>query len=140
MSAIAEDQVTEAAYMEKLKALCESLLDDTEMKKIFGAIDAFMGDETAKELFSEMQEGYEELNMKQQSGLQLTAGEVESYNKKRDAMLANPVAKKFLESREQMEEVQSTVNTWVGMTFELGRIPTQHDIEHAGCGDCGCDH
>ncbi len=140
MSAIAEDEITESAYMEKLKALCQTILDDEELKKVFGAIDTFMTNEEAKDLFTEMQESFEELNMKQQAGLQLTAGEVEAYNKKRDAMLGNPIAKTFLEAREQMENVQSTIHTWVGMTFELGRMPTQHDIEHAGCGDCGCEH
>ncbi|MEM0898275.1 MAG: YlbF family regulator, partial [Verrucomicrobiota bacterium] len=113
MSAVAEEPATESAYLEKLRALCQSLLDDEDLKKIFGAIDSFMGNEEAKDLFSEMQENFEELNTKQQAGLQLTAGEVEEYNKKRDAMLANPVAKEFLEARESMEGVQATVNTWV---------------------------
>ena len=58
-------------------------------------------------------------------------------------MLENPVGKAFIEAQQKMNEVQSTINNWVGMTFELGRMPTDEDFDThgGGCGEgCGCAH
>ena len=78
--------------------------------------------------------------MKQSAGLELTAGEVDDYNKVRDEVFENPVAKAFVDAQEEMHSVQATVNGWLSMTFELGRMPTDEDFDsHSSCGTgCGC--
>lgn len=131
---------TASSYKEKAKELCRALVEDPELKPLFGAIDRFMEDEAAKELFTEMQSKAEGLQMKQQAGLELTAGEVEEYNKARDKMLDCEVAKGFVEAQEAIHGVHETIGSWVSLSFELGRMPTEEEFEgHCGS-NCGCGH
>ena len=72
---IGETTSNDADYKTKVKELCQAILDDPTLKEVFDGIDKFMEDDEAKELFSKMQSTGESLQMKQQSGLELTAGE-----------------------------------------------------------------
>ncbi len=129
------------SYLEKAKELCQAILDDTKLRLIFTGVDAFMEDDVAKAAYSSMQAKAEELHTKQNAGLELTAGEVDAYNKLREKVLSNPVARAFVDAQEEMHSVQATVNGWMSMTFELGRMPTDDDFDQHGssCGSgCGC--
>ncbi len=135
---IGETPTGTANYKDSAKDLCRAILDDPELKGVFSDIDAFMDDDDAKELFTAMQSKAETLQTKQGAGLELTAGEVEDYNKARDAMLANGKAKAFVEAQERIGSVHQTIGSWVSMVFELGRMPTDEEFEgHCGPG-CGC--
>ena len=123
-------------YEAKTKELCEAILEDPKLKSAFEDIEIFLEDDTAKDAFSAMQQKGEELQAKQQAGIELTAGEVEEFNKLREAVQSNKEANAFLSAQEAMHGVQTTVNTWVGMTMELGRMPTEEDFKSSGesCG------
>ena len=97
-----------------------------------------MEDDEAKGLFSEMQTKGESLQMKQQSGVELTAGEVEEYNKIREKMLENDTANAFVQAQESIQSVHQTLGNWVSLVFENGRMPTDEEFAgHCGPG-CGC--
>ena len=130
---IGESSSTEADYKAKAKELCQSLLDDPSLKEVFGSIDRFMDNDEAKELFSEMQTKGESLQMKQQSGVELTAGEVEEYFKIRDKMLENEVANGFVKAQESIQSIHQTLGSWISLVFENGRMPTDEEFE----GHCG---
>lgn len=130
---IGESSSTEANYKAKAKELCQSLLEDPNLKEVFESIDKFMEDDESKELFSEMQTKGESLQMKQQSGLELTAGEVEEYNKIRDKMLKNETANSFVKAQESIQSIHQTLGSWVSLVFENGRMPTEEEFE----GHCG---
>ena len=115
---IGESSSTEANYKAKAKELCQSLLEDPNLKEVFESIDKFMEDDESKELFSEMQTKGESLQMKQQSGLELTAGEVEEYNKIRDKMLENETANAFVKAQESIQSIHQTLGSWVSLVFE----------------------
>jgi cell fate (sporulation/competence/biofilm development) regulator YlbF (YheA/YmcA/DUF963 family) len=125
-----------ATYEDKTKELCEALLEDPKLKSAFADIEKFLEDDVAKEAFAAMQEKGQDLQAKQQAGIELTAGEVEEFNKMRDAVEANQTASGFLSAQEEMHQVQTSVNTWIGMTMELGRVPTEADFKESGesCG------
>jgi cell fate (sporulation/competence/biofilm development) regulator YlbF (YheA/YmcA/DUF963 family) len=125
-----------ATYEDKTKDLCEAILDDPKLKAAFADIEAFLENDIAKDAFSSMQQAGEQLQAKQQSGIELTAGEVEEFNKLREAVETNKVARAFLDAQEELHKVQTSVNTWVGMTMELGRVPTEADFKESGesCG------
>ena len=125
-----------ATYEEKTKELCGALLEDPKLKAAFSDIEAFLSNDIAKEAFSSMQEKGQELQGKQQAGIELTAGEVEEFNKLREGVEGNKEASDFLAAQELMHEVQTSVNTWIGMTMELGRVPTEEDFKASGesCG------
>ena len=132
---IGESSATKADYKAKAKELCQSLLEDPSFKEVFGAIDSFMENDEAKELFSEMQTKGESLQMKQQSGVELTAGEVEEYNKIRDKMLKNEIADAFVKAQESIQSVHQTLGSWVSLVFENGRMPTDEEFaSHCGPG------
>ena len=133
---IGESSSTEANYKAKAKELCQSLLEDPNLKEVFESIDKFMEDDESKELFSEMQTKGESLQMKQQSGLELTAGEVEEYNKIRDKMLENETANSFVKAQESIQSIHQTLGSWVSLVFENGRMPTEEEFEgHCGPGE-----
>lgn len=135
---IGETPAGTANYKESAKELCQAMLDDPELKDVFAAVDAFMSNDEAKELFSGLQTMGEALQNKQQGGLELTAGEVEEYNKARDAMLDNPVAKAFVDGQDKIQSVHQTIGSWVSLVFELGRMPNEEELA-GSCGPgCGC--
>ena len=125
-----------ATYEEKTKDLCEAILEDPKLKAAFSSIDAFQADRDAQELFNAVAQKEQELGSKQQAGIELTAGEVEEYKKLVGAVEGNSVANAFLEAQQLMHEIQKSVNTWVGMTMELGRVPTEEDFKQSGA-SCG---
>ncbi|MDE0569428.1 MAG: YlbF family regulator [Verrucomicrobiales bacterium] len=132
---IGESSATKADYKAKAKELCQSLLEDPRLKEVFGSIDSFMENDEAKELFSEMQTKGESLQMKQQSGVELMAGEVEEYNKIRDKMLKNEIADAFVKAQESIQSIHQTLGSWVSLVFENGRMPTDEEFEsHCGPG------
>ncbi|MGI9239187.1 MAG: YlbF family regulator [Verrucomicrobiales bacterium] len=125
-----------ATYEEKTRDLCEAILEDPKLKAAFADIESFLSNDVAKEAFSSMQQKGEELQAKQQTGIELTAGEVEEFNKLREGVESNKEASAFLAAQEEMHKVQTSVNTWIGMTMELGRVPTEADFKESGesCG------
>ena len=72
---IGETPSTGNDYKETAKDLCRALLEDEKLKGVFASIDAFMENDVSKELFSQMQTKGEELQTKQQAGIELTAGD-----------------------------------------------------------------
>lgn len=125
-----------ATYEDKTRDLCEAILQDPKLKVAFADIERFLEDEVAKTAFSAMQAKGEELQAKQQAGIELSAGEVEAFNKLRGAVESNRVARAFLSAQDDLHQVQTSVNTWIGMTMELGRVPTEADFKESGesCG------
>ena len=130
---IGETPSTGNDYKETAKDLCRALLEDEKLKGVFTSIDAFMENDVSKELFSQMQTKGEELQTKQQAGIELTAGEVVEYNKLREKMLDDPAAKAFVEAQESIQSVHQTIGSWVSLVFENGRMPTEEEFE----GHCG---
>ena len=135
---IGENTSNDADYKTKVKELCQTIIDDPALKEVFEGIDKFMENDEAKELFTKMQSTGESLQMKQQSGLELTAGEVEEYNKAREEMMNNPVASAFVGAQETIQGIHQTVGKAISLVFENGRVPTDEEFESHCCGSGGC--
>ena len=72
-------------------------------------------------------------------GVPLSAEEITEFEKDRDALVKNPVARDFLDAQQAMQKVQESVGQYVAKTFELGRIPSDEDFSSGSCGSgCGC--
>jgi cell fate (sporulation/competence/biofilm development) regulator YlbF (YheA/YmcA/DUF963 family) len=127
------------AVIEKTRELCETILDQPEFKSVRRDVDAFMSNDAAKSQYEQLAEKGEYLHHKQHQGVPLGQEEIAEYEKLRTAFLANPVAKSFLDAQEKMQEVQQTVGKFVSKTLELGRVPTEEDLDGGSCGSgCGC--
>lgn len=130
----------ETAIIQKTRELCETIVAQPEFQAIRKQIDQFMADDEAKTQYQTVMEKGEMLQQKQQMGLPLNDEEIKDFEKHRDTLVNNPVARGFLDAQQTMSKVQQSVGQYVAKTFELGRAPTEEDI--SGCcsdhGGCGC--
>jgi cell fate (sporulation/competence/biofilm development) regulator YlbF (YheA/YmcA/DUF963 family) len=130
---------TQENVQQKTRELCQAIVEQPEFQQMRKQIDAFMVDDAAKSLYQNVMEKGEMLQYKQQTGSPLSADEITAFEKDRDALVNNPVARGFLDAQEQMHKVQTSVGQYVSKTFELGRLPTEDDLTGGSCGSgCGC--
>jgi cell fate (sporulation/competence/biofilm development) regulator YlbF (YheA/YmcA/DUF963 family) len=132
-------QVEENVVTQKTRELCQSIAEQPEFQSIRQRIDAFMADDTAKSQYQIVVEKGEMLEHKQQMGVQMTPEEISDFEKNREALINNPVARDFMDAQQAMRKVQESVGQYVAKTFELGRIPEESDFSSSSCGSgCGC--
>jgi cell fate (sporulation/competence/biofilm development) regulator YlbF (YheA/YmcA/DUF963 family) len=123
----------------KLQELCETIISQPEFENIRQRVDSFMADDASKALYQKVVEQGDALHQKQQSGEKIDESTVSTFEKDREALFGNPVAKGFLEAQEEIHNITQTVNKTVAKTFELGRFPTDADTSEESCGTgCGC--
>src|SRR5262245_58928790 len=132
-------QTADSAILEKTRELCQAIVAQPEFQSIRSRIDAVMADESAKIQYQNVMEKGEMLQHKQQMGVALSAEEISEFEKNRDALVSNPIARDFLDAQQAMHKVQESVGQYVAKTFELGRAPTDEDFGSCGHG-CGCHH
>src|SRR5215475_5118351 len=136
-----QTMIEESQVLQKTKELCQAILDEPNMRSIRQRIDAFMGDEKARGQYDGVLNKGQALQQKQQMSHQLSGEEIDAFEREREALLNNPVARGFLDAQEELHQVQETIHTYVNKTLELGRIPTAEDLSGGGCGSgCGCHH
>ena len=131
----------ESVVVQKTKELCQAILDQPNMNSIRQRVDAFMGDEKTRAQYDGLMVKGQALQQKQQMSMPLTGDEVTAFETEREALLNNPVARGFLDAQEELHQVQESIHQYVNKTLELGRMPTDEDINGGGCGHgCGCHH
>ena len=145
MSIIADD----SSVMVKTRELCETILSDSEFTSMKDKMENFYGNEEACLQFQSLQELGDGLNQKQQAGVQLGEAEIKEFDDRKSELFKNAVVTEFLQAQQELQVLQQSVSQYVGMTLELGRIPTEEDFAAAaqsggGCcgggggGGCGC--
>ena len=132
----------ETPVMQKTRELCQTILEQPNMQSIRLRIDTFMADDNARSQYDGVMEKGQALQQKQQLSVPLSGEEIADFEKQRDALLQNTVARNFLDAQEELHEVQHSVQQYVNKTLELGRLPTEEDLNGGGCGNggCGCGH
>ena len=138
MSAIAQDPVV----LQKTQDLCQTILNQPTMLVMRRQIDAFMGDESARSQYEMVMHKGRTLHEKQHQSQPLSNEEIADFEKSRDALLANTVARGFIDAQEELHGLRDTIHDYVAKSIELGRLPKAEDFEKSGCcggGSCG-DH
>src|SRR5436309_6977468 len=131
----------ETPVVQKTKELCQAILDQPKMQAIRQRIDAFMGDEKSRTQYDNLVAKGQALQQKEQSSMPLSREEINDFEKQREAVFNNPVARNFLDAQEELHNVQETIHQYVNKTLELGRMPTDEDLGGGSCGHgCGCHH
>jgi cell fate (sporulation/competence/biofilm development) regulator YlbF (YheA/YmcA/DUF963 family) len=126
---------------QKTRELCQAIVEQPEFQEMRRQVEVFLGDDKAKTQYQSVMEKGELLQHKQNMGAPMSNDEITEFEKERDALVNNPVARGFLDARQQMQKVQESVGQYVAMTFELGRLPTEEDLGGGSCGSgCGCHH
>jgi cell fate (sporulation/competence/biofilm development) regulator YlbF (YheA/YmcA/DUF963 family) len=144
MSIIAED----SAIIAKTRELCACIATDPMFAGFQDSVERFLNDDAARLQYQSVHERGEELHQKQHSGIHLGSAEIREFEAAREALFENEIARDFLVAREQLEKLQKEIGRYVGMTLELGRVPTSDELAEAdggGCcggggGGCGCSH
>lgn len=133
---------TEAnAVMDKTKELCQTILDDPTVGNIRRRIDTFMADDHARKQYETVMTKGQALQEKQQSSLPLSGEEISDFEKQREVLLGNPVARGFLDAQQELHEMQHSIQEHISKTLELGRLPGPEDFAGGSCGHgCGCHH
>jgi cell fate (sporulation/competence/biofilm development) regulator YlbF (YheA/YmcA/DUF963 family) len=134
-------QIGENAILEKTKALCQAIVDQPEISSIRRRVDAFLSDASARGQYETLMTKGQALQEKQTQGRQLERAEIADFEKHREVLLNNPIARGFLDAQEELHEIQHSIQKYVTKTLELGRVPKAEDMEDHSCGDgCGCHH
>jgi len=136
MPAITQNEV----ILEKTRDLCQAILDEPAVKDIRLRIDQFMINDEAKAQYEKVAAQGQSLQQKQQQSLPLSEEEISAFEADRDQLMNNPVAHGFLQAQEDLHHLQKSIQQFVGKTLELGRMPTEDDLQ-GSCGHgCGCQH
>jgi len=126
---------------EKTRELCQTIVEQPEMASIRRRIDTFLADAAARGQYETVMSKGNALHEKQHNGQTLDGVEIADFEKHRDALLTNPAARGFLDAQEELHQLQHSIQKQVTKTFELGRVPTEADLEEGSCGHgCGCHH
>lgn len=130
--------------MESAMALCAEIANDPRVNELQGVVEKFLSDDSAKLQYQSVHERGEALHQKQHAGIELSAVEIREFEGARDALFDNRVAVDFMNAQRELEGIQREIGKLVSMTLELGRVPSDEDLEEAdagGCcggGGCGC--
>ncbi len=136
-----ETMTQESTILLKTKELCRTILDEPGMQSARAQIDNFMADEKSRAQYEGLMAKGQALQQKQQRSQTLSGEDITAFEKDREALMNNPVARDFLEAQEKLHNVHHSINDYVVKTLELGRVPTEADFDSNGCGDgCGCGH
>lgn len=129
---------------EKARELCQTIVAQPQWTSIRTRIDAFLSDDATRGQFDAVNDKGRSLHEKQHTGQPLNGQEIADFEKQRDALLKNPVARGFLEAQDELHEIQHSVQKYISKTLQLGRVPTESDLkeDEGGCGNggCGCNH
>lgn len=145
MSLIADD----STLMATTKSLCETLVSQDEFKTLHGNVEAFLSNDEARLQYQNVHDMGDALNNKQRSGVELSDAEINEFEQAREQLLQNSTVTNFMDAQRELQMVQKAIGQYVGMTLELGRVPTEEDMAAAanqggGCcgggggGGCGC--
>lgn len=131
----------ETPVLQKTKELCQFILEQPDLKSARKRIDSFMADDKARAQYEGVMSKSQTLQQKQQRSQPLTGEEISAFEKDRDALLKNPVARGFLDAQEELHHIHESVVQYVTKTLELGRVPGEEDFDSGGCGGgCSCGH
>lgn len=129
---------------DKARELCETIVAQPQWMSIRNRIDAFLSNDAARGQFDDVNTKGRSLHERQHNGQPLNGQEIADFERQRDALLQNPVARGFLEAQDELHEIQHSVQKYLSKTLQLGRVPTEADLkdEEGSCGhgNCGCEH
>ncbi len=126
----------DSAVMSKARELCSTIAEDADYQQLLAKVESFLNNDEARLAYQSVHESGQALNQKQQAGLELADSEIAQFESARESLMANPIASEFLGAQKDLESLQTTVGRLVGMTLELGRVPTSEDIAQTQGGGC----
>ena len=140
-------QTGDSTVVQKLRDLCQAILDQPGYAKMKESILQFLGNEQARGQYQRLCDLQDMLHEKSHMGEEVTEKEIAEFERLEQEFMANPLAQDFIRAQQQMQKTEQQISQYVRKTFELGRVPSEEDIsadEGGGCcgggggGGCGC--
>ncbi len=122
---------------EKIRELCEALLQDDGVQGARDRVERFLQNPDATRTYAKLASLSESLQQKQMQGEEITEEEGQGFEALREEVLSNPAVQEFAEARGTLEEIQNTIMAYVSRTFETGRVPAEKELSNRGGGSCG---
>ena len=126
---------------EKIRELCEALLQDEGVQSARDRIEKFLQNPDATRSYAKLANLNDSLHQKQMQGEEITESEGREFEALRDEVMRDPAVQDFADARGTLQEIENVIMTYVGKTFESGRVPSESDLVSRGgsCGSgCGC--
>jgi len=134
-------QIEENSVTQKTRELCQAIVDLPKLRAARQQIDAFLSNETARGQYEVVMSKGQALQEKQARSQPLESAEIADFEKHRDDLMQNSIARGFLDAQEELHEMQHFIQKSISKTIELGRVPTEADFDAGSCGHgCGCHH
>lgn len=124
------------SIMSKTKELCAQIAGDSQFLKLQADVERFLADDVTKLQYQMIHEKGEELHNKQRAGVELGAAEIKAFETSRDALIDNKIAADFMDAQRTLESIQKQIGKYISLTLELGRVPTDDEIDEAQNGGC----
>ncbi len=125
-------------------ALAEEFAKSQAVVSARARIGLFYQDAGATQLFRKVSEYGGQLHEKRAAGMPPGEKELAEFDRLRRELVDNPRCKGFLEAREQLDLMLSTVNQFLCLAIDKGRAPTEDEVAQAmsrQVSSCGCgDH
>ncbi len=140
---VEDDRMQKADLGDKIRELCEALLQDDNVVAARERVAGFMNDPAATAGYGKLADMSETLQRKEMAGEPITEEEGKAFEDLRRATLSEPPVQSFMEARGMLQEIESFIMAYVSRTLELGRIPKENELvaqqSGGGCGEgCGC--
>ena len=119
----------------KLMELCEVIAGQEDFKEMCSHIEGFMADEKAKFEYQMLNEMGGMLQQKQAMGAEISDEEAAKFDSLRDSFTTNQTAMSFMKTQERLQCMQDHILRFVQRTFEVGRVPTEEEMEEGMCCD-----
>lgn len=82
----------------------------------------------ATDLFRKVHEYGDELRNKHLSGMPPSEDEIAKFDSMRQAVVDNPLCKGYLEARDEIDRLLSTVNSYLCLAIDKGRAPSDEEV------------
>lgn len=128
---------TDDLIHQKTIELCDTIVRQPAFESIRQRVESFLASEQSQNQYQTVMEKGQALQHKQQAGMPLGNDEIQDFEKSREQLVNDPVARDFLDAQQEMRSVQESVTRYVNKTFELGRVPGPDDFSSCGHG-CSC--
>ncbi len=130
--------IEDTPIVRKTRELCQTILAEPSLQALRLHIDAFMADEETRAQYDDLVAKGQVLQQKQQMAQPLTGEEIAEFEQHRDSLLNNPIARGFLDAQQELHRVKETIQRYVNKTLELGRLPSEEDLNSGCCSQEGC--
>ena len=123
----------------KTRELCQTIIDQPEMISIRKRIDTFLSNPGARGQYEAVMSKGQALQEKQARSQPLESAEIADFEKHRDALMQNSIARGFLEAQEELHAIAAFDSKAHFQNHRTGTSPGEADLADGSCGHgCGC--